>query len=684
MPNESPNGFTARVYDPLNQEWRPIYQAPDATNVVQGDVYLSDSVSSTLNAATGMTAATPAAVKAANDNANTKIPNTAGSVTNTNLAANSVTSDKIKDGTIVNADIADGTITGGKIADNTITHDKLADNCIESNNIKDGTIVNADIANGTITGSKITNDTITTNHIQDGTITNDDIAPGTIKGDRISNSTISSSHIIDGTIELNDLSKNLQNIIQSAGQTNLTANRAVITNSNGNGFETSGTTSTELSYLSGVTSSVQNQLNNKAALNHTHNYAGASSPGGPATSANRLATARTMQTDLGSESAVSFDGSANITPGVKGTLPIAHGGTGATTARAAEYNIMNQIRTVTSNVADSDMFVCKSTSPDATNGATYARSFSTVYNAIKDKTDDLYLPLTGGVLSGTVRGPGFTVQSSFMNNPGSTPSESQFGNQLIFSTQNNTRIGSIRAVHQAPDGATGIEFNAVREINGTSQFAGMRFTIDASGNYYVTPTNNKFINAFRDGFNITNADIRDFIYPVGSYYISNSSTSPAQRFGGEWLEVGDDNSEQGFFLYAHHGNKTGGTTRHRHIMNTGKAVNDSQYIMDFDNPNTFLASAILGRSEAYAEVTYNGAMQYAGQSKPGPSGFSMETGPGTSKMSRIRLDMTSEPVINVANGGQKEYNYEFLPGQPYESGEVLPPYREVFAWIRTA
>lgn len=653
MPNESPNGFTARVYDPLNQEWRPIYQAPDATNAVQGDVFLSDAVDSTLNAATGMTAATPAAVKAANDNANTKIPNTAGSVTNTNLAANSVTTDKIKDGTILGQDLASGTITGDKIANKTVTNDKLADNSVSSSNIIDGTIVNADLADKTITGNKIANNSITT------------------------------SHITNGTILMEDLSEELQNLINGGAsggdiETSVTPNRAVISNSTGTGIISSHVTSAELGYLSGVTSSVQAQLNNKAPVNHTHNYAGASSPGGPATSANKLATARTVQTDLGSESAVSFDGSANITPGVKGTLPIAHGGTGATTARGAEYNIMNQIRTVTSNVADSDMFVCKATAPDATNGATYARSFSTVYSAIKDKTDDLYLPLKGGTLTGPLQ-----ITSSNINPPGSNPAQSQYGNQLSFTDKNGTRVGFIRITHGTGD-RMGIEFMLTRINGSTTSYAGWTTYIDESNNYSVVPSSNSFVEAWKKGFNISNANIRDFVYPVGSYYISNSSTSPAQRFGGEWLEVGDDNSEQGFFLYAHHGNKTGGTTRHRHIMNTGKAVNDSQYIMDFDNPNTFLASAILGRSDAYKEVTFNGAMQYAGQNKPGPSGFSMETGSGTSKMSRIRLDMTSEPVINVANGGQKEYNYEFLPNQPYESGEVLPPYREVFAWIRTA
>ena len=47
-------------------------------------------------------------------------------------------------------------------------------------------------------------------------------------------------------------------------------------------------TVTELNYLDGVTSNIQTQLNGKAASSHTHNYAGSSSAGGAATSANRV------------------------------------------------------------------------------------------------------------------------------------------------------------------------------------------------------------------------------------------------------------------------------------------------------------------------------------------------------------------------------------------------------------
>lgn len=56
---------------------------------------------------------------------------------------------------------------------------------------------------------------------------------------------------------------------------------------------------------------------------------------GNANTATKLATARTIKANLASSTAGSFDGSANITVGVTGTLPIANGGTGATTAAAA-------------------------------------------------------------------------------------------------------------------------------------------------------------------------------------------------------------------------------------------------------------------------------------------------------------------------------------------------------------
>lgn len=71
-------------------------------------------------------------------------------------------------------------------------------------------------------------------------------------------------------------------------------------------------TAAELNYVDGVTSNVQTQLNGKAASSHTHNYAGSSSAGGAATSANKLATARTISLTGDVTGSTSFDGSGNV------------------------------------------------------------------------------------------------------------------------------------------------------------------------------------------------------------------------------------------------------------------------------------------------------------------------------------------------------------------------------------
>lgn len=74
-----PNGedkrlnFTLKIWDAQANAYRPVYIAPDGTDTVQGDVKLSDATNSTLNAASGMTAATPAAVKAVADTAVNKL-----------------------------------------------------------------------------------------------------------------------------------------------------------------------------------------------------------------------------------------------------------------------------------------------------------------------------------------------------------------------------------------------------------------------------------------------------------------------------------------------------------------------------------------------------------------------------------------------------------------------------------
>jgi hypothetical protein len=72
---------------------------------------------------------------------------------------------------------------------------------------------------------------------------------------------------------------------------------------------------------------------------------------GNSSTATTLATARTIQTNLASTSSASFNGSANVTPGVTGTLPIANGGTGNTTGLAASATKLATARTLRANLA---------------------------------------------------------------------------------------------------------------------------------------------------------------------------------------------------------------------------------------------------------------------------------------------------------------------------------------------
>lgn len=65
-----------------------------------------------------------------------------------------------------------------------------------------------------------------------------------------------------------------------------------------------------------------------------HRHPAQTSVSGNAGTATKLATARTIRANLASTATASFDGSANVTPGVTGILPVANGGTGNSTGTA--------------------------------------------------------------------------------------------------------------------------------------------------------------------------------------------------------------------------------------------------------------------------------------------------------------------------------------------------------------
>lgn len=100
--------------------------------------------------------------------------------------------------------------------------------------------------------------------------------------------------------------------------------------------------------------------------------------------ANRFYTARKLKTNLARTADSTFDGSANQENiPVTGTLPIANGGTGATTAIGAEYNILNQVADIDTTVnGDRKIALCNQTK-SASNGVFRWLKLSNVWTWIK-------------------------------------------------------------------------------------------------------------------------------------------------------------------------------------------------------------------------------------------------------------------------------------------------------------
>ena len=85
-----------------------------------------------------------------------------------------------------------------------------------------------------------------------------------------------------------------------------------------------------------------------------------------------------------------------------GTLPVANGGTGATTAKGAQNALLSDMQTETTAMDDTTEFVMKYGTPTDTTGALFKRSATLVWDYIKDKISSV-LGLTASDYSGRAR-----------------------------------------------------------------------------------------------------------------------------------------------------------------------------------------------------------------------------------------------------------------------------------------
>lgn len=375
MPNGADKklNFVAKVYDPTAKEFKPIYIAPDATDKVQGDVKLSDATNSTLNAATGMTAATPAAVKAANDNANNKLDKTTST-------AQTVKSAVTFSGLVTGSAGFKGNLTGN-VTGNADTASQLKTPrtiSVKSGNSAAGSATFSGAGNVTITIPKIDGTTV------EGIIPLASIPQGAL--DRV----VSYTSIADAVSKWTSAS-------------------GVKPFDIGDTIRVTGVTPNVMYAVTADPSKTASYVEYAAGTATEAIHAD------EADTADKLTTARTIRTNLASTSAASFNGTANITPGVTGTLPIANGGTGGTTGYAANANIFASMTEETDAVADADWIMVASLYGDSTNqekGRLRVRKASSVYSYIKGKTDSLYATKSHTHSNATTSAAGFLPKLS--------------------------------------------------------------------------------------------------------------------------------------------------------------------------------------------------------------------------------------------------------------------------------
>ena len=299
-PNDSSrkNNFIAKVWDDVRKEYRPIYEAPEATSTVLGDVYLSDSVTSSDGAAKGVTAATPLAVKTVQDNANTKLSMTTGTAQTVNSAVTFK-------GLVTGSGGFSGNLTGN-VAGNASTATKLKEAktiTVKSGNQNGGSATFDGSSNITITLPAIDATDIV------GTIPLSNIPQGALDRVVSYNSISAAVSAWTGAAD-NNKPFDIGDTIRVIGVTPNVMYAVVGDPSNSSNY---------VEYAAGTASE---------ATNAEH-----------ADSATKLSTARTIRTNLASTSTASFDGTANITPGVTGTLPVGNGGTGITSNPSVLVNL---------------------------------------------------------------------------------------------------------------------------------------------------------------------------------------------------------------------------------------------------------------------------------------------------------------------------------------------------------
>lgn len=149
--------------------------------------------------------------------------------------------------------------------------------------------------------------------------------------------------------------------------------------------------------------------------------------------------------------------------------------------------------------------------------------------------------------------------------------------------------------------------------------------------------------------------IRDYVYPVGSIYLSYSHVSPATLFGGTWVRI------ENAFLWATGASGTIGQTggESEHVLTVGEM------------PSHTHAPTMVASPDANYDYT-----------------FQIMTDLSSSPTLRAKVASGSDYWVNAANASASNDNVHAVAATAATGGGVahnnMPPYIQVSAWRRTA